>query len=209
MKCSKIKAFWLLPLWPAHFWGTSEFSKVLRIMYLNSPCESKMIYVPCEQKRMFITIQHRLYFIPEVLRFPLPEDNKEPQALQKDLSGPWAQCWLNSWNPSMTSLRIDCPVSIRTCLVTGNSQDCSMHLFCCLIGKNPFLILNRNLSPCNKSAFSVPDAVWRTEDRIRPFSCSSYDVITSPSKSQILCSSEVWPIQNSQPHSSETCTSIL
>lgn len=74
-------------------------------------------------------------------------------------------------------------------------------LFCCPIGKKPFLILNRNLSPCDKSAFSVPDACWRTEDRVRPLNCSSYNVVTSPSKSQILCSSEVWSTQCSQPHS--------
>lgn len=50
-----------------------------------------MIHVPYEQKENIHPIL-RLSFIPEVLKFPVPEDNKEPQALhKKDFHGPWAQ----------------------------------------------------------------------------------------------------------------------
>lgn len=71
------------------------------------------------------------------------------------------------WTPDRPAMswRTDCPVSVGTYPMTGDSQNCSIHLFGCLIGKTPFLTLSRNLLSCNQPAFCVPDALWRSGDR--------------------------------------------
>lgn len=57
-----------------------------------------------------------------------------------------------------------CPASIGAYRMTGTPKTAQSPFL--LIGTKPFLRLNRNLSPCSKSAFSVPHELWRTEDKV-------------------------------------------
>ena len=63
-----------------------------------------------------------------------------------------------------------CPASIRAHPVTGNSRDSSSHLFCSRMGKKPFLILNRSLSPYSGllSLSQMPFGERKTEVRLLP-----------------------------------------
>ena len=162
MTFSKIKAFWLLLLWPANFWGTNDFlqsAKELRnilyiYIYRNSPCESKIVHAPCEQtgcssqshtgcilfekcsnsQYLKITENHRLFIRRTLVVFGPSID----------------QISWNLWHPWDLVVQSVSEHSLWRTLETTQSA------FFLLIGKIPFLILNRNLSPCNKFVSSVP-----------------------------------------------------